>query len=635
MENIDNMTRNSLEALSRDNLNESAKKRLQRDIVCGVITLSLLAAGLIYTYLLGNPYPAVPNLLYFLGFLIEGVPVIWTGMKGLFSKNLTNAMELLVGIAIIACVFTQQLILALLIPLILNIVHMLEERSIMGGREVIDNLIKMQQHTAIVLENGKEMEVDVKDLKIGQKLLVRPGMGIPIDGVVVSGSSNIDQKSLTGEPHPVTVKAGDPVYAGTVNLDGSLTMEVKKEHENTTFSKILQLLEQSEGIRLPESRIIDRFLAYYIPFVLVVAAVVALINADISQAIAVLVVSCPCGQMLVSSAPMIAALASATKRGVLIKNAKFIEELSQIDTVVFDKTGTVTKGELTLTAVVPWGNSMPKDKLLELTASLAGGSNHPVSRAVIRGMKNPPDAKFAVKEIPGGGIEAETPEGMLRFGRKEWLEKLGISIEKSFPENADGSVSYVARGNSLLGCLCFNDTPRENAGESIRQLRQLGVQKTVMLTGDREEPAKKIQQALEIDQVYARLLPQDKLTKLKELSKGKHNVLAIGDGINDALILQEASVGIAMGATGSDVAIESADIALMNNNLMNIPFVVELSGRTRSVIYQNLALSIGISVTMIALSAFGVISALAGSVLHNLGAFVVLMNSSRILRDSK
>lgn len=635
MENIDNMTRNSLEALSRDNLNETAKKRLQRDIVCGVITLSLLAAGLIYTYILGNPYPAVPNLLYFLGFLMEGVPVIWTGMKGLFSKNLTNAMELLVGIAIIACVFTQQLILALLIPLILNIVHMLEERSIMGGREVIDNLIKMQQHTAIVLENGKEMEVDVKDLKIGQKLLVRPGMGIPIDGVVVSGSSNIDQKSLTGEPHPVTVKAGDPVYAGTVNLDGSLTMEVKKEHENTTFSKILQLLEQSEGIRLPESRIIDRFLAYYIPFVLVVAAVVALINADISQAIAVLVVSCPCGQMLVSSAPMIAALASATKRGVLIKNAKFIEQLSQIDTVVFDKTGTVTKGELTLTAVVPWGSIMSRDKLLELTASLAGGSNHPVSRAVVRGMKNPPEAKFTVREIPGGGIEAETPEGMLRFGRKEWLEKLGISIEKSFPENADGSVSYVARGNSLLGCLCFNDTPRENAGESIRQLRQLGVQKTVMLTGDREEPARKIQEALDIDQVHARLLPQDKLTKLKELSKGNHNVLAIGDGINDALILQEASVGIAMGATGSDVAIESADIALMNNNLMNIPFVVELSGRTRGVIYQNLALSIGISVAMITLSAFGVISALAGSVLHNLGAFVVLMNSSRILRDSK
>lgn len=195
MENIDNMTRNSLEALSRDNLTQSSQKRLKRDILCGTVTLSLLAAGLIYTYLLGNPYPAVPSLLYFIGFLIEGIPVIVTGVKGLLTKNLTNAMELLVAIAIIACVFSQQLILALLIPLILNAVHILEERSIMGGREVIDGLVKMQQHTAILLENGQEREVDVKELKIGQKVLVRPGMGIPIDGKIVTGQSNIDQKS--------------------------------------------------------------------------------------------------------------------------------------------------------------------------------------------------------------------------------------------------------------------------------------------------------------------------------------------------------------------------------------------------------------------------------------------------------
>lgn len=632
MENIDNMTRNSLEALSRDNLTETARKRLQKDMILGFITLSLLIAGLGYTYLLGNPYPAVPSLLYFLGFLIQGVPVIVTGVKGLFTKNLTNAMELLVGIAIVACVFTQQLILALLIPLILNAVHVLEERSIMGGREVIDNLIKMQQRTAVVLENGGEREVDVRELKVGQKLLVRPGMGIPIDGVVVSGQSNIDQKSLTGEPYPVAVKQGDAVYAGTVNLDGVLTMEVRKEHENTTFSKILQLLEQSETIQIPESRLIDRFLAYYIPFVLVVAAVVALVNGEISSAIAVLVVSCPCGQMLVSSAPMIAALAAATKRGILIKNSKFVEELTQIDTVVFDKTGTVTKGELTLTHTVPYSGAVSQEKLLELAATLAAGSNHPVSKAVMQAVKKPVQHTLEVREIPGGGMEAIQNGQTLRFGRKEWLEKNGCTVEKGFPEHAAGSVSYLARDGVLLGCLCFSDTVRENAGESINRLRELGVKKTYMLTGDREEPAEQIRQELGIDHVYARLLPQDKLSKLRSISG---SVLTIGDGINDALILQEADVGIAMGAAGSDLAIESADIALMNNNLMNIPFVLELSRRTRSIIYQNLALSIGISILMILLSAFGVISALAGSVLHNLGAFAVLINSSRILRNSK
>lgn len=636
MENIDNMTRNSLEALSRDNLNDAARKKLRVEILCGVITLALLATGLIYTYLLGNPYPVLPPILYFIGFLIEGVPVIVAGIKGLFTKNLTNAMELLVGIAIVACVFNRDMILALLIPLILNVVHLLEERSIMGGREVIDNLVKMQQRTAILWEDGQEKEVEAEKLQIGQIIVVKPGMGIPIDGTIVSGQTNIDQKSLTGEPHPAYAGEGDPVYAGTTNLDGRILVEVKKAYENTTFSKILQLLEQSEGISLPESRLIDRFLAGYIPFVLGVAAVVSLITRDISQAIAILVVSCPCGQMLVNSAPMIAALSAATRRGVLIKNSKFIEELTQIDTVVFDKTGTITKGELTLTETLTCADASVEE-VLQLAASLAVASNHPVSRAVLEAAETLQfDRSLVVREITGGGMECELADGsLLRFGRDQWLKECGVEIPENFPENATGSVSYLAKGSVLLGCLCFNDTERELAAETIQALKELEVRETVMLTGDRQAPAEEIRGRLGIDRVYAQLLPQDKLEKLREISAGEHNVLAVGDGINDALALREADVGIAMGAMGSDVAIESADIALMNNNLMNIPFVMDLARRTRRVIYQNLVLSVSISVTMIALSAFGVISALAGAILHNFGAFAVLLNSSRILREEK
>ena len=631
MENIDNMTRNSLEALSRDNLTDAARKKLKIEILCGAATLALLAAGLLYTYVLGNAFPVVPQLLYFIGFLIEGVPVIVAGVKGIFTKNLTNAMEILVGIAIVCCVFSQQLILALLIPLILNVVHLLEERSIMGGRDVIDNLMNMQQHTALLWADGQEQEVDVASLKVGQTVVVKPGMGIPTDGVILSGETNIDQKSLTGEPHPAFAKVGDSVYAGTVNLDGRIVMEVRKEHVDTAFSKIIQLLEESEGISVPESRLIDRFLGYYIPFVLGVAAAVSLITGEISQAIAILVVSCPCGQMLVSSAPMIAALSAATKRGVLIKNSKFIEELTQIDTVVFDKTGTVTKGELTMTQVAAFEGT--EKELLQKAASLAVASNHPVSRAVVDAMDEEFDRSLEVHEVSGGGMESTLSSGqMLRFGRREWLEELGCTGPDE-PEDFVGSVSYVALDDKLLGCLCFNDTARENAGESIEKLRALGVEKTVMLTGDREEPARLIQERLGIDSVFARLLPKDKLEKLRNITSENHRVLVVGDGINDALILREADVGIAMGAMGSDLAIESADIALMNNNLMNIPFAVDLARRTRKVIYQNLVLSIAISVTMIALSAFGVISALAGSILHNFGAFAVLLNSSRILRE--
>ena len=633
MENIDHMGRDSLTALSRDNLTERGRRKLTREILCGAATLICLCVGLLYTYLFRGTHEIIPQLFYFTGFLIEGVPVIVTGLRGLFSRNMKNAMEILVGIAVIACVFNRELILALLIPLILNIAHILEERSIIGGRDVIEGLKKMQQNTAHLYENGAETDVDVRNLRVGQEIVVRPGEGIPIDGTVLSGSTHIDEKSLTGEPEPAHAGPGDTVYAGTVNLDGRFIMRVEKEYVDTSFSKILQLLERSETIAAPESRLIDRFLHYYIPFVLAAAAAVALISRDATKAIAILVVSCPCGQMLVSSAPMIAALSAATKRGVLVKNAKFIEELTEIDTVVFDKTGTVTKGELSLTEILPYGDES-REELLQMAALLAASSNHPVSRAVMEAVgATALPGDLTVREIPGGGVEGEDKTGRVyRFGRREWLAGCGVV----FPEDAeipDGTVSYVSRDDTLLGALSFCDTLRENAAECVGELRELGATRTAMLTGDREEPARAIAGKAGIDEVYAHLLPEEKLEKLRALSGDGHNVLAVGDGINDALILREATVGIAMGAMGSDLAIDSADIALMNNNLRNIPFAIRLARRTRRIIYQNLVLSIGISAVMIALSALGVISALAGSVFHNFGAFAVLLNSSRILRE--
>ena len=415
-------------------------------------------------------------------------------------------------------------------------------------------------------------------------------------------------------------------------------MEVQKEHVDTSFSKILKLLENSEQISAPESRIMDRFLGYYIPFVLGVAALVALVTRDVSKAIAILVVSCPCGQMLVSSAPMIAALSVATKRGVLIKNSKFIEELTEIDTVVFDKTGTITKGELSLTDLVT-APDVDAGELLSAATTVAVASTHPVSRAVVE-YAAARDVAYArdidVREISGGGVEGILPDGsVLRFGRREWLQREGCDVPADFAADALGSVSFVSRNDRLLGCLCFNDTVREDAASSVAALRELGAERTVMLTGDREAPAKRICESVGIDQLHAELLPQDKLDHLRTLGGDEHGVLVVGDGINDALALREADVGIAMGAMGSDLAIESADIALMNNKLENIPFVVELAKKTRGTIYQNLALSILISVTMIGLSAFGIISSLAGSIFHNVGAFAVLLNSSRILRYNK
>lgn len=632
MENIDNMAKNSLNALSKERLTDEEQQKIKKQVIKATVSVSCLIVGIIYNLLFPNK-TVVPALFYTIGFLIEGIPILIVAIKGILSKELKNAMEMLVVIAIIACYCTGQLVLSILIPLILNIAHFLEERSIVGGREVIDGLRKMNHNMAILYEDGEEKEVPSQSLKAGQTILIKPGVGIPIDGVVLHGKTNVDQKSLTGEPQPEPIEEGDPVYAGTVNIDGQILVRVEKEYVDTSFSKILNLLEEAENISTPESRLIDRFMKYYIPFVLVVAAAVAMFSSDISKAIAILVVSCPCGQMLVSSAPMIAALSVAIKRGVLIKNSKFIEELTEVNAVVFDKTGTITRGDLNLTDVITEEN-VDKETLLEVALTVAEASTHPISRALKKGAE---DVKgrdnFDVKEISGKGMQGTSFDGKetILFGNKLWMETNEITVPETMAEGLVGSVSYVAYNGTLLGCLCFNDTPREDAKACIQELKQWGAQKIVVLTGDRKESADYICQDMDIDEVRAQLLPMDKLEAIKEL-KETHTVLAVGDGINDALALKDADVGIAMGAMGSDLAIQSADIALMNNNLDNIPFAVKLAHQTKKIIYQNLALSCLISLVMIIFSALGYISALAGTILHNLGAFVVLMNSSRILK---
>ena len=633
MENIDNMGKNSLEALARDNLTKDGKKRLTRDIVSGTVSLCFIAVGLICSAVFPDK-ATVPALLYTAAFLIEGIPVFVAAIRGIFTRDLTNAMEILVAIAITACFFSRELILASLIPLILNIAHILEERSVMGGREVIDGLRRMQQDSAVLLEDNDdgtvtERTVDARTLHPGQKIIVKAGVGISIDGIVLEGETHVDQKSLTGEPEPAHVVPGDKVYAGTVNIDGVITVEVEKEYVDTSFSNVLALLEKSESISVPESRLIDRFMRYYIPFILAVAAACALVTSDISKAIAILVVSCPCGQMLVSSAPMIAALSAAAKRGILIKNSKFIEEMTEIDAVVFDKTGTLTAGELSLTHVIPFGDTS-RDDLLSAAASLSASSNHPVSRAVTAAAGKVVPAT-SVREVSGKGVAGELDGNAVCFGRREWFEEMGVQIPADLVPDVSGTVSFVQKNGILLGALGFCDTVRPEAKDGLSQLSDMGIIRSVMLTGDRESSARPICDSIGVSELHAGLLPEDKLTHLKKIRENSC-VLAVGDGINDALALREADVGIAMGAMGSDLAIKSADIALMNNNLLNIPFVLRLSRRTRRIVYQNLALSIGISAIMISLSAFGVITALAGAILHNVGAFAVLINSSRLLR---
>lgn len=460
-------------------------------------------------------------------------------------------------------------------------------------------------------------------------------MGLPIDGTVIWGNSNIDQKSLTGEPLPAAVTVGDTVYAGTTNLDGMIKVRVEKEYQDTSFTKIVSLLEEAQSITVPEIRIVDRFMHYYIPLALIVAALTALLSRNISNAIAVLVVSCPCGHMLVSSAPMIAALAVSTKRGILIKNAKFVEQLTNITTVIFDKTGTITRGELSISGFY-LQEAQSREELFARGGCVACSSMHPISRSLMKTLEGegiPYEEGFQVRETAGKGLTGTRGGEEILFGSRHWIESLGYQPEDPHMDTGGGPANWVVYNGRVLGCLMFDDSVRPEAEEVVSRLHEDGMEQTVLLTGDREFAARKVQRQTGIDQVYFHLLPEEKLEHVKRLRQDAH-VLAVGDGINDALALAEADVGIAMGAMGSDVAIQSADIALMNNDLNNIPFVMSLARSTKSIMYQNIGIAFSVSLIMMILAAVGVIPALVGAFLHNIGAFVILINSSRILRDS-
>lgn len=628
MKKINNMVGNSVKEYSQSYITDKEKNKLKRDITGAVSAIVFLLAGYIYGKFFPNQQ-VIQGIVYLIGVAIIGIPVFATAVKGFLQKDVNSSMEILVSIAILVSVLDGQYILAGLIPIILTLVHFLEEKSIMGGRDAIEGLKKLQADTAIILVDGEEKEVDTKTLKKDDVILVKPGMSLPIDGVVVSGVSNMDQKSLTGEALPKEVKVGDSVFAGTTNIDGLLTVRVTKPYSDTSFQKIVELLEDAENMTVPETQLVDKFMAYYLPIVLVVATLMWLFTKDISKAIAILVVSCPCGYMLVSSAPIIAALASATKRGVLIKNPSFIEKLTDVDYFVFDKTGTITNG--TLEAVdFQLENASSKEELIKAAASVAHGSLHPTSKSIVALAEELDyDRDFDITEIVGNGVKGVKNDEEIIVGNTRYITSLGFKPE-ALIEN-QGTVSWVVKNNEIFGAIIFRDVLREDANDTIKALRELGVNDITVLTGDNDAEAKRVMASADIDTMYSELLPEQKLEKVKEAQKN-HLVAVVGDGINDSLALSEADVGIAMGAMGSDTAIQSADISLMNNSLENLPFVIELSRKTKATIYQNIIIAFAISFVMMLLAATGIVTPIVGAFLHNIGAFVILINSGKITK---
>lgn len=646
----------------------------------------LLLVGFLQKYY-GPPGMAdVGSLIIAVASIIVSVPIFVLAVCGIFARSRdAHAMtEQLVALATLAAMVTKQFELATLIPIIMNLGHFLEERSILGAQAAIEGLRTLQARKAtLMLDAGQQREVMPEELKVGDILLVRPGDVMPADGEVIHGSSAVDQSSITGESVPEDVKPGKNVFAGTINLTGVLNIRVTKTGDKTALGRVVELLREAEQSKTQVMKLIEQYASYYVPIILTVAGVVLFYSRDINRSVAVLVVGCPGALILAGPTAMIAALAAASRLGILIKNTRFLEAMSDIDTVVLDKTGTVTIGHLELTRAVPVcpENADPQaqesavEKLFREGMRCAVGSRHPASRAVVRAAEKRGLKILAqpmgLEELPGKGVLLAESSEKTFLGRREWLEEEGFSIHElgtarvnipgtepvigdesdSVTDNGTDSVSSAAMEigttvwcareikeldgsvtREVLGYFALADRPRPEAREALTQLRDLGVDRIILLTGDRRAVAEEIGHMLEVDKVIAEVLPSQKLDVVSVEKESQRTVMMVGDGVNDAPALASGDVGIALGAVASDIAIQSADVALMTNDLRRIPQTILLARKTRFTIHTNILLGAGMSFFFVWLATIGYVSPIWGAILHNFGEAFVIINSARLLQ---
>ena len=611
-------------------LDEDEQREQAISLLSVCIGGGLLAVGWAWSFLFPSQ-SSVGSLVQLIAVVIVSWPIFQDAAEGFAAKDPGSYTEQLVALAILAAIVIGDFITAGMVPLLMEVGHLLEERSVMGARAAIEGIQKLQARRANLLEDGKERSVDPEDLEIGSIIVVRPGETIPADGVVVQGTSSVDQAYITGESMHEDVGPGSPVFAGTINLDGLIRAEVKGVGNDTALGRVIALLQEAEDSKAPITRLLERYAAAYLPIVLAIAAIVLFTTGQVDRAIAVLVVACPCALVLSGPVSMVAALAVASRWGILIKGSSFLERVSEVDTVVLDKTGTVTLGTLSVLSINPV-EGVEENELLALAGCCGHGSLHPVSRAAVAAARTAglePSSPSELREVAGKGVEAETEQGLLRMGRASWLSEAGLDVEAS--SVSTGIAVYIAQDDKVLGWMELADTPRPEAAETLRGLRALGAKRLVLLTGDREHVAAEVAEQLGFDDYEAEVLPERKAELVAEEQAAGRRVMMVGDGVNDALALHSADVGVAVGAVINEVALGGADIALMGNNLIRLPQMVDLANRTRNTINLNVFVGGGFSILMLTAAAAGLINPMVGALLHNGGAIFVVMNSARLL----
>ena len=600
-------------------------------LVGGILTVN---SFLLEKFLPEQEFAASMSAL--LGAFILALPIIITACKDLLRGKVY--MNELVALAILAALVKADFQTAGIIAFFLLVTIILETRTASGAQRSIEALIKLTPNTAhLINPDGSESEVQASQLKIGDRIRIRPGENFPVDGVIATGESTVNQASITGESVPVEKSPGDDVFAGTQNLTGAMEVTVTKVGGDTTLGKVKDMIMQAEASRTPVVRIIDRYAGYYTPTVLMVAWITWWFSRDMNSVIAFLVIACPCAVVLATPTAVVAAVAAAARMGIFIKNISHLELASRISAFVFDKTGTLTDGLLSVVKLQGNDGITPAE-LLRRAASVERFSNHPTALAIMKLAKEAElelDEVSGFSEVHGRGVTGNCGQNVVRVGRGNWMRDAGISVPDSDPDEAAGmSVVYVSCDDKLLGWIGFRDKIRKESPVMLSDLRRLGVRYCAMVTGDRQSVADEVAGKLSIDEVKAGCLPETKVEFVENV-KRTHCVAVVGDGVNDAPALAAGDLGIAMGAIGSDIAINSASVALMTNDLRRIAMLIYLAKKSQVIINQNLLFGMLFVFGGMILSIVGMMTPIWAAVLHAGSTLIIIFNSARLVRTGE
>ena len=605
-----------------------------------VIALILFFIALIVNF--SNEW--INNTIYMIAYIIVGLEIMKKAVRNIRRGKIFDE-NFLMTVATIGAFLIGEFPEAVAVMLFYQIGELFQSYAVDKSRKSIASLMDIRPDFANVERNGKITKVSPEEVKIGETIIIKPGEKIPLDGYITEGKSSIDTKALTGETIPLDVEKGKEVLSGSINLNGVLKVEVKKEFGESTVSKILNLVENASSKKSKSENFITKFATYYTPIVVIIAVFLAVLppllleGANFSEwvyrALSFLVVSCPCALVISIPLSFFGGIGAASKMGILIKGSNYLEQLSNLETVVFDKTGTLTKGTFEVQKIEAIGIS--KEELLKITAYAESFSNHPISLSVKRAYGKEIDEKQIEKtqELSGLGIEAIIDNKYVLVGNEKLMKEKNIKYSKS---NDIGTILYVAVNGEFKGYILIADEIKKEAKKTIEDLKKNNIKQTVMLTGDRSSVGQDVARKLGLDEVYTELLPTEKVEKVEKLLKQKSKkgkLVFVGDGINDAPVLAISDIGIAMGGLGADSSIEAADIVLMTDELSKIVDAIKLSKRTMKIVKQNIIFAIFIKILVLILSAFG-ISTMWEAVFADVGVSIIaIINALRVLRVKK